>query len=271
MKHLCNTAKVPALSSSSPKLLAHLQSEELSLKELVECLKLDACLGARLLHLANSPFYGISRKVVSVGEAVIVLGLKQTRALVQVEVMRSTLSAFTWNIVPLQTFWHQSLAMAAHTQVLARRLGLPESHAFTAGLVHNLGMLVLAQHNPTEYSELMVKQLGGQQLAMVERTLFKMDHGLVGAELLRTWNLPDQLCLAIEQQYLETSGAVDDVLLMVLKTAHCFLSSASWTELQVNTPKQLLDCCDVSEQSYAALDAEATTTTQGWLSLAGEF
>lgn len=271
MKHLCNTANVPALSSSSPKLLAHLQSEELSLKELVDCLKLDPCLGARLLHLANSPFYGISRKVVSVGEAVIVLGLKQTRALVQVEVMRSTLGAFTWNIVPLQTFWHQSLAMAAHAQVLAHRLGLPESNAFTAGLVHNLGMLILAQHNPQQYAGLMVKQLCGQQLAMAERTLFKMDHGLVGAELLRTWNLPDQLCLAIEQQYLKTSGAVDDVLLMVLKTAHCFLSSASWTELQVNTPKQLLDCCDVSEQSYAALAIEASTTTQGWLSLAGEF
>lgn len=269
MSYLCDAVEVPALSVTSPQLLSELQREDLSLKDLADRMKLDPGLCARLLHVANSPFFGVCRQISSLSEAVIVLGLSQTRALIQVEIMRSTLGKISWESFPLQEFWHRSLHMAACCQTLASRVGAPESTAFTLGIFHNLGVLFMAQYNSANYSELMTEGIQGMTLAKREMLTIKVDHGLMGAEMLKSWNFPDNICDAIALQYHPSLDDGSNVLASLLCMAHFLSAQTSWSEFQQESPHKLIQQFGLCEQSFATLHERINETSSKWLELAG--
>lgn len=252
MTYLCNAVEVPAFCVRSPALLTKLQREDLGLKQLSEDLKLDPGLCARLLHLANSPFFGVSRQISSLNEALIVLGLNRTRSLVQAELLRASLLACAWKGFPLRAVWHCSLRMAATCEVLAQTRGLSDASGFTLGLFHNLGVLVLAQQED-DYTMLLAGEVMGPTLARIEQNLFKTDHGALGAELLATWNFPTDVCEAIGMQY--AAQPAFDPMAEVLGWAHQLEGSG---QRSANLP--------VDE----ALQARILALAQGWIELAGE-
>lgn len=217
MTYLCNAVEVPAFCVRSPALLAKVQREDLSLRQLSDDLKLDPGLCVRLLHMANSPFFGVSRQISSLNEALIVLGLNRTRSLVQAELLRSALSGPAWKGFPVRAVWHCSLHMAATCQVLAENRGLSGASGFTLGLFHNLGVLVLAQQQE-HYTMLLAGGLSGKGLAELEQHLFQTDHGAMGAELLASWNFPNEVCEAIDGQY--SRPAEPEPLAELLLDAH---------------------------------------------------
>lgn len=251
MTYLCNALEVPAFCVRSPALLVKLQREDLSLKQLSDDLKLDPGLCARLLHMANSPFFGVSRQISSLNEALIVLGLNRTRSLVQAELLRSALSGPAWKGFPLRAVWHHSLRMAAICQVLAEQRGLTGASGFTLGLFHNLGVLVLAQQQE-HYTMLLADGQSGKRLAELEQRLFQTDHGAMGAELLIGWNFPNEVCVAIDGQY--TGLAAPEPLAEVLLAAHQVEEGASITGGLI-----------VDDATQQRIESLAT----GWIELAG--
>lgn len=269
MSYLCNAAEVPALSVTSPQLLAELQRQDLSLKELSDRLKLDPGLCARLLHVANSPFFGVSRQISSTSEAVIVLGQRQTRALIQVELMRSTLTQFGFPLFLIQEFWHRSLYMAASCQTLATRIGASESAAFTVGIFHNLGVLFMAQCHPGNYFDLLADGARGADLASREISLMKVDHGLMGAELVKSWNFPEDICDAIALQYHPLLNDDSNVLCSVVCMAQIISRHEQWDSFQRVCPEKLIKQFDMCESSYPDLLENIEITSSKWLELAG--
>jgi HD-like signal output (HDOD) protein len=269
MKYICNTAELPAFSIQSPQLLAKLQREDLSLKELVEHLKLDPGLGARLLHLANSPFFGVCRQISSLNEAVIVLGLNQTRALVQVEIMRSTLATLPWGTSQVQKFWQRSLYIAACCQALANKVGVSEAEAFTVGIFHNLGVLLMVQNHALKYKALVEMGAQGSALAKLEMDLFHVDHGAMGAEQLQSLNFPDSLCNAIALQYYPSLDDGSNVLTSVLVTAQLIAELNDWVQLIGVCPERTLNQFDLNERTHPQVMEYITKVSTKWFELAG--
>ncbi len=269
MSHLCGVLVVPALSVSSPRLLAQLQSEDLTIKELADLLKLDPGLGARLLHVANSPFFGVSRKVSSVGEAVIVLGLNQTRSLVQVEMIRSVVEEYPWKLLSLRDYWQRSLSVAAACQVLADRIAYSQSTAFSTGLFHNLGELVMLQQYTENYGELLQTAVRGQELANEENARFHTDHGQMGAEVLQSWNFPIDICNALATQYSDSSAHDDDLLTQVLRTAHVVVQATDADEILSRVSPLAASIFGISKVTLPAMVQTLYKKTKQWTDLAG--
>jgi len=250
MRYLCESTELPVLSITSTKLLTQLSRRDTSLKELAEHLKLDPGLCARLLHVANSPFFGVCRKISALNEAMIVLGLNQTSALIQVEIIRSTLKRQSWGDFPFHVFWHRSLSIAASCQTLAERIGAIESTAFSLGLFHNFGILLLAQQDPTFYKKLLSTEVCPSQLAEEELHFFKVDHGVVGGEMLQSLNFPDEICESISNQYATLGPCNQYPLTDVLKLAHITHDVRDWTDFSSKCPDRLKEQFKISEEAH---------------------
>ena len=150
-------------------------------------------LATRVLSLANSAYYGLQSEVTSVQRAVAVLGMAEIRALVLAlgvsrMIDRSRLPAG----FDLREYWIHQLSVAAGCRLLARRLpGCDAETCYTAGLLHDLGKLLIAAYRPDDWAA--IRQLARDENLMdseAEELLLGLDHGVVGARLLSFWDLP---------------------------------------------------------------------------------
>ena len=150
-------------------------------------------LATRVLSLANSAYYGLQSEVTSVQRAVAVLGMAEIRALVLAlgvsrMIDRSRLPAG----FDLREYWIHQLSVAAGCRLLARRLpGCDAETCYTAGLLHDLGKLLIAAYRPDDWAA--IRQLARDEKLMdseAEELLLGLDHGVVGARLLSFWDLP---------------------------------------------------------------------------------
>ncbi|MBI3776609.1 MAG: HDOD domain-containing protein [Gammaproteobacteria bacterium] len=157
---------------------------------------------ARLLRVANSSAYGLSSKVDSVVRAASVIGTARLRDLV---LATSTVSAFEGipnTLVTMDNFWRHSLYCAVAARVLAERFHKRSADTlFIAGLLHDIGQLLIFNQRPQQAKEALLKALdGSDDLPMheAERAVLGFDHAQVGGELLRHWNFPDVLAECVE-------------------------------------------------------------------------
>ena len=162
----------------------------------------DPALTARLLRIANSPAYGLSTQVDTVSRAVTVIGIKRIRNLV---LATSTMSAFDKvpnELVTRQNFWRHSLYCGLAAHLLAERRHIKNAETlFIAGLLHDIGELVIFRKLPREAKQALLLSIEGpDELAMhkTERQIIGFDHAEVGAELLRHWHFPELLVECVE-------------------------------------------------------------------------
>jgi putative nucleotidyltransferase with HDIG domain len=170
----------------------------------------DQSLTTRVLRLANSAYYGLPRQIVSLQDAVVMLGMRTVRHLALVA------STFPWLTQPRkgyalgpQALWEHSIAVSIGAQLLARRTRRADvDEAFTAGLLHDLGKVVLSLWMEPKLADLIKRsEQDGVAFDSLERETFGFDHSQVGAYLAERWNLPDSLVDAI--RYHHTPDACD--------------------------------------------------------------
>lgn len=181
------------LSGVSPAvraILPRLGDDTLSARELGAMISQDPTLAARVLHLANSPFYGLSRQVGSLDEAVVILGVSHLRGMV---LATGLIAAFADPATVAK-----SLATAAAAASLAKPLKHDPGAALTAGLLHNLGALLLRHFAADAWHALASERVdtGGDRLRR-EKQLFGFDHCELGADIAGDWHFPERVCSAI--------------------------------------------------------------------------
>lgn len=164
--------------------------------ELGEVISLDTGLTARLLKIVNSPIYGYSQRVDTISRAVSILGLQELRALV---IAASAVEAFT-SVSSDQLnkvhFWRHSLYTGVIARLLARQCNVLHSERlFVAGMLHDIGKMVLCYRLPEKMSQVRaMSSVTGQDEDELEKQVLGYTHADAGAELLRKWNLPKVLC-----------------------------------------------------------------------------
>ena len=162
----------------------------------------DAALTARLLRIANSAAYGQHRKIATVSRAIAVLGVRQVRDLTMGLTAVRAFSGISNNLVTMEVFWRHSVMCAvAAGQIAGRRDAARTESPFVAGLLHDIGQLVMYSSVPEASRETLLMLADSTEdigLYECERAVLAFDHAAVGASLARTWGLPDSLLECIE-------------------------------------------------------------------------
>ena len=188
---------------SIPRVLALLLNEldqpEVDLKKINQLVSSDPALTARLLQMANSDVFALRGKVVGAAQTLALLSLEQIRSITQDAAATASLKAVPG--INLQDFWDYSLDTAKVSRSIAGLIRQDQQAAFTAGLLHAFGELVMHMGLPREM-EALLPQAGLLDLrrANVQRNQLGYHYAAVGAGLARQWNFPETVVDALENQ-----------------------------------------------------------------------
>ena len=162
----------------------------------------DAALTARLLRIANSPVFGHHGKIATISRAITILGVRQVRDLTVGLTAIRTFDGIGNELVTMASFWRHSLLCAvAAGQINARRGAGRGDTPFVAGLLHDIGQLVIFNRIPELARQALLMSadsVNDTELYLCEREVMGFDHGAVGVALARRWGLPRSLQECIE-------------------------------------------------------------------------
>lgn len=163
----------------------------------------DPDLTARLLKLGNSSFFGFPSRVETVSETISLIGIQQVHDLISVATVVKIFNGLPADLVDMESFWKHSLAcgIAARILAMARRVPKPEKY-FVAGLLHDVGRLVLYSRSPEKAREVFKSVQNGRCLLREgEKEALGFDHTEIGEALLRCWNYPANLVQTIRYHH----------------------------------------------------------------------
>ncbi|AOF86261.1 HDOD domain protein [Hydrogenophaga sp. RAC07] len=209
---------LPAMSRTVSDLLAEMNKDDPNPKRVSDLISQDPSLTTRVLRLSNSAFFRVSRKIGSAEEAVAMLGMTHVRSLV----MAAALGSSFKNVpgVNLPQFWRYSLRVADISKSLAGVLRQNESNAFTAGLIHAIGDLIMHIAMPDLIGPL---DMGTPPLdlnrAKAEMSVFGYTYAQVGAGMAEKWQFPTNIVSALNNQISPFEGEAYDPLGGVLHIA----------------------------------------------------
>lgn len=187
---------LPTAPKVVQELIESFSKDDLTIEELSDRIALDPVLSANLLRLANSAYYRASRQIGSVEAAVTMLGFVTVRTLV---ITCSLVSRFkSAQGIDLRQFWRYSLTTAVVCQWLARQCGEDEETAFTLGVIHAIGELMMHLGIPEEVTTLgKIVHFYADTRLQTEKDVFGFHYLEVSAELLGRWKFPDSLIAAL--------------------------------------------------------------------------
>jgi HD-like signal output (HDOD) protein len=189
---------------------AALNDSQSSLGNLGEVIEKDPVLAARLLRLGNSAFYGFAYRLETVAEAISLIGIQQVLDLISVANVMRAFEGIAPEHVNMESFWKHSLACGIGARCLAVAGQLPAAEKyFVAGLLHDLGRLVLLSRAPQKATEVFaLYQRRRMLLRDAEREFLGFDHAQIGEELLLGWQYPANLVSAVACHHTPMSAGI---------------------------------------------------------------
>ena len=198
LKTMENLAPMPQVVSRAREIMADPNS---SFKDIGRVLETDQAITVRVLKMANSAYYGLSGTVSSIHQASVVLGFETLGQVITVagtsKLLGKTLKGYRMKSGFL---WKHSLAVAVGSKIIAhKRNPRIENDAFSAGLIHDAGMLVLdhyIEERKDDFEEFLKD--GTTTYLKAEKEIFGFDHADIAYELCKKWNIPEDQTLAIK-------------------------------------------------------------------------
>lgn len=247
---------LPPISQAALKLVSLLEQASISNEEVVQVIKCDNVLTAKLLRACNSPYFGLEEPVASVDQAVLMLGHQQILHIVL------TLAFGSAMVVPLPGYaveaselWQHSLITATAAEIVAAEaydMNVEAPVAFTVGLLHDIGKLVMSQaikpEIQAEIRDLIEKQKCSRSEA--EKVVLGTDHGEVGACLLQSWRLPDEVIEAVLNHHnpiVEPRPKLSVITHVANCLAHLAGSAPGWDGFAVRVDPKAIAALNIDE------------------------
>lgn len=201
--YLSRVKNLPPAPRVLPELLKLLRSPDVDADKVVHLIKYDPSLTVSVLQLANSAFFGSARPSEDLGEAVTRLGFQQVYILVAaVSGARNLTPAQKGYGMATGDLWRHSATTAVAAQLIAKDLDDDVDLVFTAGLLHDIGKVILSDTLESTYSVIVHETSQNRYpLLDVERRVLGFDHAQVGGKLLAKWNFPANLTAAVEHHH----------------------------------------------------------------------
>lgn len=198
-KHLSSIGTLPSVPQIITEVSAMLDNERTSANDLCKVISKDQAIVAKILAVANSPLYGLPRRVSTIEFAVVIIGFEHIRnilvALSLVDVFKNR-NTPTWNHT---AYWMHSLITATAAKRIADDLHYPKSgEVFTAGLLHDLGLVVLQRYMNNDFVKIL-NLVEEQQIRHInaEEQVLGFTHQDIAEFLLERWNFPPYIIEAV--------------------------------------------------------------------------
>lgn len=206
IKHLQDLPTLPAVVM---ELLNSIDQEDIEIQALAKRVAHDQALTAKTLRLANSSSAAKHVKVTTIHHAITFLGFQTMRGLITAAAVTGCFPEGRCAGFNYKAFWRHSIATAACAKILARHLHFNQDYAFTAGLLHDIGRLVLVTLFPNKYAEVIAYRAAHDcYLLEAERTVLGLDHVTAGVALAEHWHFSSTMQLGIAGHHApDTSGA----------------------------------------------------------------
>ena len=214
---LAEVADLRPLPQVAQRILA-LDEGTFSAHELAAIISTDQALTAKLLRLANSAYYGFARRITTARDAVVLLGYRSVRGAALTSCLMQT--AQSPGNLDYDGFWQFSIATGILSEVLARTEGAHQDEAFTAGVLHQIGLLALDQGRPEQLGRaLALREQSGMAMHEAERQVLGFTSAELGGALALHWNFPESLAGAVRDhaQSLDTLPDTKSLTASVLR------------------------------------------------------
>lgn len=186
---------LPAAPRILPQLLTLLSDPDCETSQVIELISFDPGLTAKVLRTCNSAAFGSSRPVTDIDEAVQRVGLKMIYQLVAAAAGSQALKPAASSAPQPAGLWEQSVTTALAAQILAKDLKLNEGQQFTAGLLHDIGKIVLAAVWKEQYAPMLTTP--AHELVESEQETFNVNHAELGGRLLAHWKFPPAISASV--------------------------------------------------------------------------
>lgn len=206
-KAIRNLDSLPSMPAIAQKILTLPLDTEEGEAQLLKLIEKDPQISARIIGLANTPLFGASKRVSSIHDAAMLLGLTRVKSVAVGIAVMSSLSKTSSGLLDLQKLWLHSLGVALGMRVLARAMpsgARPlEDEIFLSGLLHDIGFMVLNYLDPARSNQLQARLAAepDRPVTELEREVIKISHGELGAELARHWDLPDHIIAVLRYHH----------------------------------------------------------------------
>ena len=200
-KLLREVKDLPPAPQVLPRVLAALNDENTTLDDVGQLISLEPVLTARLLHYCNSAYFRGAEPVTNVSEAIGRVGFQTIFAIVSVATGKEMFRLPPEAGVDQDQLWQHSLVAAFACKFIAEDLELDSNMLFTAGLLHDLGRVVLAKAKGAEYGQVLAGDGSATPVIDRERAAFNFTHAEVGACLMENWRLPGSLVQGVRYHH----------------------------------------------------------------------
>ena len=200
LKLVSGMQTLPSLPTLYREVMQELQSPDASIEKIGQIISKDLGMLTKMLQVVNSPFYGLPRRISSATQAVALLGLETIKSLVLSMKVFSQFESSAQTFFSLDILWNHGMITGRYARMIAKGQGTETrdmEDAFTAGLLHDVGLLVLATNVPDQYTETLALMNQGIAETEAERQVLGATHAEVGGYLLGTWGLSDPIVEAV--------------------------------------------------------------------------
>jgi putative nucleotidyltransferase with HDIG domain len=229
---LGDVTRLPPMPAMVARLNALVANPEVDMKALAEEISHDPAITAAIIRLSNSAYYRPSRAIRSVHEAIVTLGLRVVKNIVVVAASKGILKVDLDSYkMEAPEMWDHSLVVAELAASIARlkkRSDCPEDVAFTAGLLHDVGKVILVQYFHRVFLQIIadMERQPGTSFTDLERKYTGYSHDEVGAALLERWSFPAELVEAVRYNYHPDRATVNPGLCSMVHIANVIALSA---------------------------------------------
>src|SRR5487761_2494224 len=193
---ILNLDMLPAMPIIAQKILVlNLQTDE-GERDMLKLIEQDPQIAAKIIGLANTPLFGAYKKVSSVTDAVMLLGITRVKSVTMSISVMSSLTKKHVGKLDIQGLWLHSLSVALALRAISRAMPQTtrplDDEIFLTGLLHDIGYVVLNHLDPSRSDELhsLFASQKARKSSEIEAELLELTHAELGAELLRHWDLP---------------------------------------------------------------------------------
>lgn len=191
MQSALDGKKLPSLPLVVQKLIEVVNAPNTETRQLASLIGQDPGIAARVLRLANSPFYGLSGEVGSIQQAVVVLGFHAIAQLAASVGLMQAIKVEHCERFDILQFWASSMRTAASARWFALQQDMNGENAYLAGLLHDIGLPVAVICFPDAMNQALANsQANAQDLLLCEQAQLGFDHLSLGAKLAHIWNVP---------------------------------------------------------------------------------
>lgn len=193
---------LPCLPGAVVEIMRSLEDPDTSSIALAKQIESDLGSLTSVLRLVNSSRYATRGAVSTVSQAVVLLGFNEIRNLVCVAGVANYFQKIGASFFDYQQFLCHSIGVGSASRVLSKQVGVNPDSAFVAGMLHDLGQLALAATLPNEFRRVLDFQKQHDcHISDAEQAVIGIDHAKAGAHLARLWQLPEEICEAIERHH----------------------------------------------------------------------